>query len=129
MSIANRMYAHMCSCACSPATWNGTCAGDSNRFLFDDPQPPSRSSPVQQAKVSPAAAQKASSKKTSSGDPVHSLTTLLADLATLCLNEVTLPGLSDDILTTVTKPTPLQNRILAALNVDPTAGVSIRMAG
>ena len=98
-------------------------------FLFDDQQPPSRSSPVQQAKVSPAAAQKASSKKTSSGDPAHSMTTLLADLATLCLNEVTLPGLSDDILTTTTKPTPLQSKILAALNVDPTAGVSIRMTG
>ena len=49
-------------------------------FLFDDPQPPSRSSPVQQ-EVSQAAAQKASSKKTSSGDPAHSMTTLLADLA------------------------------------------------
>ena len=98
-------------------------------FLFDDPQPPSRSSPVQQAKVSQAAAQKASSKKTSSGDPAHSMTTLLADLATLCLNEVTLPGLSDDILTTTTKPTPLQSKILAALNVDPNAGVSIRMTG
>ena len=95
-------------------------------FLFDDPQPPSRSSPVQQAKVSPAAAH---SKKTSSGDPAHSMTTLLADLATLCLNEVTLPGLSDDILTTTTKPTPLQSKILAALNVDPNAGVSIRMTG
>ena len=59
-------------------------------FLFDDPHPPSRSSPVQQAKVSPAAAHKANSKKTSSGDPAHSMTTLLADLATLCLNEVTL---------------------------------------
>ena len=98
-------------------------------FLFDDPHPPSRSSPVQQAKVSPAAAQKANSKKTSSGDPAHSMTTLLADLATLCLNEVTLPGVSDDILTTVTKPTPLQSKILAALNVDPNAGVSIRMTG
>ena len=98
-------------------------------FLFDDQQPPSRSSPVQQAKVSPAAAQKANSKKTSGGDPAHSMTTLLADLATLCLNEVTLSGLSDDILTTTTKPTPLQSKILAALNVDPNAGVSIRMAG
>ena len=57
------------------------------------------------------------------------MTTLLADIATLCLNEVTLPGLSDDILTTITKPTPLQSKILAALNVDPTAGVSIRMTG
>ena len=57
------------------------------------------------------------------------MTTLLADIATLCLNEVTLPGLSDDILTTITKPTPLQSKILAALNVDPTAGVSIRHHG
>ena len=57
------------------------------------------------------------------------MTTLLADLTTLCLNEVTLPGPSDDILTTTTKPTSLQNRILATLNVDPTTGVSIRMTG
>ena len=100
-----------------------------NPFLFDDPQPPSRSSPVQQAKVSQAAAQKANSKKTSCGDPAHSMTTLLADLATLCLNEVTLPGLSDNILTTTIKSTPLQSKILATLNVDSNAGVSIRMTG
>ena len=90
---------------------------------------PAITEPDQQAKVSPAAAQKASSKKTSSGEPVHSMTTLLADLTTLCLNEVTLPGLSDDILTATTKPTSLQSRFLAALNVGPTTGVSMRMTG
>ena len=57
------------------------------------------------------------------------MTTLLANLTTLCLNEATLPGLSDDILTTITKPTSLQSRILAALNVDPTTDVSIRHHG
>ena len=57
------------------------------------------------------------------------MSTLLADLATLCLNEVTLLGISDDILTTTTKPTPLHSKILAALNVDPTTGVSMRMTG
>ena len=90
---------------------------------------PAITEPNQQAKVSPAAAQKASSKKSSNGEPIHSMTALLADLTTLCLNEVTLLGLSDDILTTTTKPTSLQSRILAALNVDPTAGVSIRIIG
>ena len=62
-------------------------------FLFDDLQPPNRSSPVQQPR-----SHRRQHKKTSSGDPAHSMTALLADLATLCLNEVTLPGLSDDIL-------------------------------
>ncbi len=106
MSTAKRMYADMCSCACSPATWNGTCALRLKPFLFDDEQPPSRSSPVQQAKVSQAAAQKASSKKTSSGDPAHSMTTLLADLATLCLNEVPCP----DFPMTSSQPPPNQPR-------------------
>ena len=90
---------------------------------------PAITEPDQQAKVSPAAAQKTSSKKTSNGEPIHSMTALLADLTTLYLNEVTLLGLSDDILTTTTKPTSLQSRILAALNVDPTASVSIIIIG
>ena len=100
-------------------------ASDSNRFCLTT----SNRQVAPRRFISPAAAQKANSKKTSGGDPAHSMTTLLADLATLCLNEVTLSGLSDDILTTTTKPTPLQSKILAALNVDPNAGVSIRMAG
>ena len=45
-----------------------------------------RSSPVEPARA------KAADKRTPDGLPVHSLTTLLADLATLTLNEATVPA-------------------------------------
>ncbi|MDE0694322.1 MAG: IS1634 family transposase, partial [Boseongicola sp.] len=51
-----------------------------------------RNSPVEPARVSESARAKAADKRTPDGLPVHGFTTLLADLATLTLNEVTLPG-------------------------------------
>ncbi len=51
-----------------------------------------RSSPVEPARVSERAKAKAADKRTPDGLPVHSLTTLLADLATLTLNEATVPA-------------------------------------
>ena len=54
-----------------------------------------RASPVQKAEVSDPASDKAAGKITPDGFPVHSLTTLLADLAILTLNEVTVPGRPD----------------------------------
>ena len=47
-----------------------------------------RSSPVAKAKVSPAARRKAINKRTEDGEPVHSLRTLLKDLASPTRNSV-----------------------------------------
>ena len=52
---------------------------------------------VQKAEPSQPAKAKAATKRTPDGDPVHSVTTLLNDLATVTLNEVTLPGHPDGL--------------------------------
>jgi transposase len=90
-------------------------------ILFDDDDKPAgeklRSSVVAPARRSPSAEDKASSKMTSSGEPVHSFKTLLRDLGTIVKNRV-LPKSSEavpfDIITT---PTPLQKHALDLLNV------------
>ena len=79
-------------------------------LLFDDQDPAgaSRSSVVAPAKVSRAANQKARSKRTADGLPVHSFRTLLEDLTTIVRNQVVprIPGARP--FTLVTRPTPLQ---------------------
>lgn len=85
-------------------------------LLFDDHDVAARNarrtSPVAKAVVSAAARAKAATKHTDSADgdvlPVHSLRTLLADLATLTRNVVRLGRDSVSIL--LAAPTPLQRR-------------------
>jgi hypothetical protein len=83
-----------------------------------------RPSPVAPAARSPQAAAKAAAKRTPAGLPVHSLTSLLADLATICLNQIrpadpALPGFQ---LTTT--PTPLQRHALDLLGVSHRLGIA-----
>ena len=84
-----------------------------------------RTSPVEKAEVSDRAKEKASLKITPDGFPVHSMKTLLADLATLTLNEVTLPASPDHAFTMVAQPTPLQERAFELLEVDPPRNVAM----
>jgi hypothetical protein len=51
------------------------------------------------------------------GEPVHSFHTLIADLGTLCLNEVTAANNPNYVLTMTTRATPLQQRALDLLGV------------
>ena len=90
---------------------------------------PVRDSPVQRAEPSQPAKAKAATKRTPDGDPVHSVTTLLNDLATVTLNEVTLPGHPDSAFPLVTKSTPLQVKAFGLLKIDPEAAVAINRAG
>ena len=88
-------------------------------LLFDDHDPAAapRSSAVAPAEVSDAAKAKARAKRTPDGLPVHSLRTLLGDLATIARNRVAprLPGAeSFDV---VTKPTALQRQAFDLLGV------------
>ncbi|MDE2789137.1 MAG: hypothetical protein OXI81_01770 [Paracoccaceae bacterium] len=76
-----------------------------------------RSSPVAPARVSESAKAKADSKRTADGLPVHSFTTLLADLATLTLNEATVPASPDHGFPVFTQPTPLQARAFELLEI------------
>jgi hypothetical protein len=90
-------------------------------ILFDDEQPEEgeklRGSIVRPARRSPGAEQKAATKKTSDGLPVHSFRTLLADLATIARNTCR-PNLPDaPTFEKITQPTKLQQRALDLLDV------------
>ena len=76
-----------------------------------------RQSPVEKAQVSASTKAKAASKQTPEGLPGHSFQTLLADLGTLTLNQVTLPD------------APLQAKAFDLLGVDPGKFVASKLAG
>jgi len=84
-----------------------------------------RRSPVERAGVPARAKARAAERKTPDGGPVHSLTTPLADLGTLTLNEVTPPGRSDHAFPPQATPTKLQARAFALLEIDPTGSVAM----
>ena len=97
-------------------------------LLFTDDDKPAayaaRTSPVAPAARSPRALAKAAAKHTGSGLPVHSFSSLLADLATICLNQIqpadpALPGFQ-----LVTAPTPVQRQALDLLGVSHRLGVA-----
>jgi hypothetical protein len=96
--------------------------------LFTDDDKPAaqatRTSPVAPAARSPRALAKAATKHTPGDLPVHSFTSLLTDLATICLNTIApadpaLPGFR-----LVTTPTALQRQALELLGVSHRLGVA-----
>ena len=72
---------------------------------------------VAPAQVSPSALDKARSKASAEGLPVHSFQTLLADLATICSSRIVpaLPGAAP--VQTLTRPTALQARAFQLLGI------------
>jgi hypothetical protein len=93
-------------------------------ILFDDDDPAAaareRTSIVAPAKPSPAALRKRASKLTANGGPVHSFQSLLRDLATCTLNEMTTTLNAAYSFTLVATPTPIQAQAFRLLDVDPT---------
>jgi hypothetical protein len=97
-------------------------------LLFTDDNKPAaqatRPSPVAPAARSPQALAKAATKHTPGDLPVHSFATLLADLATICLNTIApadpaLPGFR-----LVTTPTALQRQAFELLGASHRLGVA-----
>jgi hypothetical protein len=97
-------------------------------ILFTDDDKPAaqaaRPSPVAPAVRSPRALAKAAAKRTDDELPVHSFSSLLTDLATICFNTIApadpaLPGFR-----LVTTPTSLQRRALDLLGVSHRLGVT-----
>ena len=84
-----------------------------------------RSSPMEKAEVSESARAKAETRRSPDGLPVHSFTTLLSDLATLTLNEVTLPGSPDHAFPLMAKPTELRSSAFELLDIDPAKDVAM----
>ena len=60
---------------------------------------------------------------------MHSFGTLLADLATLTLNEVTLPEAPEHLFRVRARPTPVKQRAFDLLAVDPAGFVARNLAG
>ena len=89
-------------------------------ILFQDNDKPAaaakRADPVAAAQRSDQALTKAARKRTHDDTPVHSFTSLLADLATICANHIQ-PTEELPAFTKITNPTPLQRRALELLGV------------
>ena len=87
-------------------------------MLFDDHEPDAgealRTSIVAPAQRSPSAEDKAQSKRTADGMPVHSFQTLLQDLRTIALNTV---QMGEETCQMVTAPTSVQQRAFDLLKV------------
>jgi hypothetical protein len=94
-------------------------------MLFDDEDKDaalaSRPSPVAKAPRSDKAKAKAAGKMTEDGQPVHSFHTLMADLGTLCLNEVVAAANPNYVLMMITRPTTIQQKALELLGAPLTA--------
>ena len=90
-------------------------------ILFDEGDPEAaraqRASPVEPAKPSPSARAKAAGKNTPDATAVHSFHTLLADLSTVALNDVSIGG--SESFKLVTTPTPGQQKAFDLLGVNP----------
>jgi hypothetical protein len=96
-------------------------------ILFRDHDKPAaaakRTDPVSAAQRSNAALAKASRKRTEDDYPVHSFTSLLADLATICANHIQ-PTHDMPPFTMITTPTPLQRRAFELLGVTHRHGLA-----
>ncbi len=92
-------------------------------ILFDDDDKQAaearRGSIVQPAKRSAKAQNKASSKRTEDGLPVHSFRTLIKDLATLTRNTVSTELNPDATFEILAQPTAVQQRAFDLLGLSP----------
>ena len=94
-------------------------------ILFVDNDKPAaqakRTNPVAAAHRSQAAITKACRKRAQDDYPVHSFTSLLADLATICANHIQ-PAADMPAFTKITTPTALQRRAFELLDVSHRLG-------
>jgi hypothetical protein len=108
--LADRVRAHVLICMLGYyLTWHLKAAW--KPLLFTDEDRPVSPDPVAKAIRSPAAQQKAQTKRTTTGHPAHSYRTLLAELATQTRNTTRLAG-SASTFEKLTQPTALQAEAL-----------------
>jgi hypothetical protein len=97
-------------------------------LLFTDDDKPAaqaaRPSPVAPAARSPRALAKAATKHIPGDIPVHSFSSLLTDLATICLNTIAPADPAMPGFRLVTTPTALQRQAFALLGVSHRLGVA-----
>ena len=108
--LEDRVRAHVLICMLAYyLTWHLKAAW--KPLLFTDEDRPVSPDPVAKAVRSPAAARKAQTKQTSTGQPAHSYRTLLAELATQTRNTTRLHG-HTATFEKLTQPTTLQAQAL-----------------
>lgn len=119
--LAERVRAHVLICMLAYyLTWHLKAAW--KPLLFTDEHRPSSPDPVAKAVRSPAAQQKAQTKRTSTGQPAHSYRTLLAELSTQTRNTTRLHGASSTF-EKLTQPTALQAGALELAANAPVLGL------
>jgi hypothetical protein len=119
--LAERVRAHVLICMLAYyLTWHLKAAW--KPLLFTDEHRPSSPDPVAKAVRSPAAQQKAQTKRTSTGQPAHSYRTLLAELATQTRNTTRLHDASSTF-EKLTQPTALQAEALELAANAPVLGI------
>jgi transposase len=112
--LEDRVRAHVLLCMLSyHLTWHLRRAW--KPLLFDDEHPPERPDPVAKANRSQQAKRKAQTKRTTTGEPCHSLQTLLPELSTRCRNTIRLPA-TGNTFDQLTEPTPTQARALQLID-------------
>ena len=96
-------------------------------ILFQDNDKPAaaakRANPVAPAQRSDEALAKAARKRTTDNTPVHSFTSLLADLGTICANQIQ-PNSETPAFTMITSTTPLQRQAFELLDVSHRHGLT-----
>lgn len=113
--LADRVRAHILLCMLAYyVEWHLREAWRPLMFADEDPQAKRTRDPVAPAKRSTAAAQKAATHTLDSGEPVHSFTTLIAELATVVRNTCRTPENQPDTATfqLLTTPNTTQKRAL-----------------
>jgi hypothetical protein len=119
--LEDRVRAHVLICMLAYyLTWHLKAAW--KPLLFTDEDRPSSPDPVAKAVRSPAAQEKAQTKRTSTGQPAHSYQTLLAELATQTRNTTRLHGHAGTF-EKLTQPTGLQAEALDLAAHAPVLGV------
>jgi hypothetical protein len=104
--LEDRVRAHVLICMLAYyLTWHLKAAW--KPLLFTDEHRPISPDPVAKAVRSPAAQEKAQTKRTATGQPAHSYRTLLTELATQTRNTTRLHGQASTFQK-LTQPTPLQ---------------------
>ena len=104
--LTERVRAHVLLCMLAYyLTWHLRQAW--TPLLFTDENPPAHTDPVAKAAHSRSAQRKAQTKRTTTGQPCHSFTTLLTELATQTRNTIGLAS-TNTSFDQLTKPTPIQ---------------------
>jgi hypothetical protein len=117
--LEDRVRAHVFLCMLAYyLTWHLRQAW--TELLFKDENPPIQTDPVAKAQRSPAAERKARTRRTTRGEPAHSLRSLIAELATQTRNTIRLHD-SQATFEQLTTPTPLQTHAHELIDQQPTA--------